>query len=307
MWRACVAIALIGCGGEPTLAWVSAPPLALGPTQETAAVAVGGKVYVLGGFNNGAIVPAVQVFDPATGAWDAGPALPAAVHHATAAAVGDTIYVLGALATPSFVAVGDTWSWTPGDAAWIVRAPMPAGSERGAAVAGELAGKLVVAGGYRARAVTDVAIYDPALDAWTAGPPLPAPRDHACGAVLDGALYVAGGRDGANAATLYELAPGAAAWVERAALPTARGGTGCGVVGDRLIVAGGEGNPDAPSGVFAEVEAYTPGADRWETLAPMPTPRHGMGAAGTGGRLYVPGGATMQGFGAVATHEILTP
>jgi hypothetical protein len=38
----------------------------------------------------------------------------------------------------------------------------------------------------------------------------------------------------------------------------------------------------------------------------MPTPRHGMGAAATGGRLYVPGGATVQAFGAVATHEILT-
>jgi len=305
--RAYLAIALLGCAADPPAHWDSAPPLALGPTQETAAVAVAGKIYVLGGFTNGAIVPAVQVFDPATSTWAAGPPLPAAVHHVTAAAIGDTIYVLGALATPSFIATGDVWSWTPGDAGWTVRAPMPAGTERGAAVAGELAGKLVVAGGYRGRAVTDVAIYDPALDAWTAGPPLPAPRDHACGASLGGALYVAGGRDGSNAATLYELAPGATAWTERAALPTPRAGTGCGVVGDRLVVVGGEGNPNLPTGVFAEVEAYAPDADRWDALPPMPTPRHGMGAAATGGKLYVPGGATVQAFGAVATHEVLTP
>jgi hypothetical protein len=39
----------------------------------------------------------------------------------------------------------------------------------------------------------------------------------------------------------------------------------------------------------------------------MITPRHGTGAAGVGGVLYVPGGATQQAFGAVATHESYTP
>jgi hypothetical protein len=39
----------------------------------------------------------------------------------------------------------------------------------------------------------------------------------------------------------------------------------------------------------------------------MPTPRHGMAAAAWNGALYVPGGATSAGFGAVAAHEVLTP
>jgi hypothetical protein len=38
----------------------------------------------------------------------------------------------------------------------------------------------------------------------------------------------------------------------------------------------------------------------------MVTPRHGMGAAAIGNSLYVPGGATVQAFGAVDTFEILT-
>ena len=54
-------------------------------------------------------------------------------------------------------------------------------------------------------------------------------------------------------------------------------------------------------------ELYDATANTWTTLAPMPSPRHGMGAAVVGGRMYIPGGANMEGFGAVATHDILTP
>ena len=74
-----------------------------------------------------------------------------------------------------------------------------------------------------------------------------------------------------------------------------------------LYALGGEGNAASQSGVFPQVEAYDARADRWESLAPMPTPRHGIGAAVVGDRIWVPGGATLQGFGAVPTHEVFTP
>lgn len=90
-------------------------------------------------------------------------------------------------------------------------------------------------------------------------------------------------------------------------MPTPRGGAAGAVAEGRLYVVRGEGNPAAASGVFAEVEAYDPETDRWTSLPPMSTPRHGTGAAALLGQIYVPGGATQQGFGAVATHERLTP
>lgn len=262
------------------------------------------------GFAGGGIVPAVQIFDTTTCTYSAGPPMPKAVHHINAAVESGTIFVLGSLQTGGFTAIGDTWSWNPAtDADWTVRAAMPAGKQRGAGIAGAIGGKLVVAGGFRGgSAVTEVSIYDPVLDQWTDGPPLPAARDHACGGVIGGKLYVAGGRQvsiTSTAATLFEL--DGATWAGRMSMPTARGGTACGVVAGKLIVVGGEGNPKAASGVFPEVESYDPIADSWTTLAPTPTPRHGMGAAEAGGRLYVPGGADVQAFGAVATHEVLTP
>jgi N-acetylneuraminic acid mutarotase len=323
-------LALASCGGDPapatpdgpgdgpqpgecddTAPWAAAAPLAIGATQETAVVAVDGKIYILGGFNNLTITDAVQIFDTATCTYAAGPPLPKAVHHVNAAVVDGAIIVGGALEGGNFTAIGDTWSWNPAtDADWAIRASLPLGSQRGASVAGAIDGKLYIAGGFRAgTAVVDVDVYDPVLDTWTPEMALPAARDHGCGGVIDGKLYVAGGRMASipsTTTTTFELAPGTP-WATKAAMPTARGGTACGVIDDRLIVVGGEGNPNAGNGVFPQVEAYSATDDEWETLTPMPTPRHGMGAAASGGRLYVPGGADSQGFGAVATHEVFTP
>ncbi len=295
-----------------TTGWAPAPPVPLGPTQETATVAAGGKVYVLGGFNGTlGVIPAVQVYDTATCTWSMGPDLPRAVHHANAAVVNGTIYVLGAMETVQFRAVGHSWSWNPAtETSWTTLTSMPTGTERGSSIVGVIGDRVYLAGGLRSGAVAEVSAFDTTTMQWDTAPvPLPEARDHGCGGVVGGKLYVTGGRRGTTttiAGNVYEYTPGGA-WTERMAMPTARGGTACGVIGERIIVVGGEGNPSLPSGVFPEVEAYTPSSNGWETLTPMTTPRHGMGAAFWDGRFYVPGGATQEGFGAVDTHEVFTP
>lgn len=73
----------------------------------------------------------------------------------------------------------------------------------------------------------------------------------------------------------------------------------------RLIVVGGEGNAASASGVFDASESFDPATGRWTTLERMRTPRHGTGAVGVNGRLIVPGGASVEGFGAVGVNEAL--
>jgi N-acetylneuraminic acid mutarotase len=290
--------------------WQPVAPVIGGPIQETAVVSLDDRIYVLGGFTASIeVVPSVRIFDAATCRWSDGPPLPRAIHHANAVVAGDTLYVVGATEATTFVPIGDVWAWTPGrDATWRARTAMPIGTERGAAVAGVIDGEIYVAGGYATASVATLSAYSIADDRWDdALPPLPESRDHACGGVIGGKLYVAGGRmSGASGPSglVFEYAPGGA-WSQRAAMPTARGGIACGIAGDRIVVAGGEGNLDDPSGVFSQVEAYTVSRDRWDALVPMATPRHGMGGAVIDGVMYVPGGATRGGFGAVDTHEAL--
>ena len=163
-----------------------------------------------------------------------------------------------------------------------------------------------VAGGLRAGAVDDFSVYDPASDRWQTLPDAPVRSDHLVAGAIDGVVYIAGGRSGridAHRPRLDAYDPSAREWSPRAPMPTSRGGIGGAVLSGKLYVFGGEGNPEDASGVFGDAEVYDPATDSWQILPPMPTPRHGTGAAAVGGAIFVPGGATRAGFGAVDTHE----
>jgi N-acetylneuraminic acid mutarotase len=59
--------------------------------------------------------------------------------------------------------------------------------------------------------------------------------------------------------------------------------------------------------VFAESWVYDPAVDRWSALPPLPTPRHGLGAATMGDRIHVfGGGLTAGGNAATNVHEVLS-
>jgi N-acetylneuraminic acid mutarotase len=287
--------------------------VAQGAIQETAAVGVGGKIYLIGGFDdNEGVTARVQVYDTATDTWSDGPALPRAVHHANAATDGTTIYVLGALTGTSFAAIGDTYSLNPAtETQWQTRASMTTGRERGAAVTDVIDGKLYVAGGFRNVMASDlVDVYDPVANMWMTRASMPATRDHACGAAIGGALIVAGGRTvqtNSPRPDVWSYDPGTNMWTSRAPMPTGRGGMGCGAIGGLLYATGGEGNPAVPSGVFPDVEAFDPATNTWTELAPMPNPKHGVAGAVWNGALYLCGGADQEGFGAIAATDIFRP
>jgi N-acetylneuraminic acid mutarotase len=294
-------------------AWSTGTPVAQGAIQETAAVGVAGKIYLIGGFDDtDGITMRVQVYDTATKAWSDGPALPRAVHHANAATDGTTIYVLGALSGTNFTAIGDSYALNPAtETQWRTLAAMPGGRERGSAVTDVIGGKVYVAGGFRTVMASDlVDVYDPGTNMWTPLASLPATRDHACGAAIGGRLIVAGGRTvqtNSPRPDVWSYDPGANMWTARAAMPTGRGGMGCGAIGDVLYATGGEGNPAIASGVFADVEAYNPATDTWTELAPMPNPKHGVAGAVWDGALYLCGGADQEGFGAIAATDVFRP
>jgi N-acetylneuraminic acid mutarotase len=290
-------------------AWTQGPEVAGGAIQETAAVALDGRIYVIGGFDaKQEIVDRVVVYSVESGGWSVFFPLPRPVHHANAAVVDGTIYVLGALGD-GFAPIADAWAVTPGvDTGWRTLTSLPIG--RGSAAVGVVDGEIVLAGGLAGfSAIDDVAVYDPVEDSWDESwPDLPEPRDHGCGATVDGRFFVIGGRGGAiTSVTGSVLEWSGKGWEPRAAMPTARGGVACGVVGDRVVVVGGEGNTAAASGVFPQVEIYDPAGDDWASQPDMPRPRHGMGAAGWDGALYVPGGADAQAFAAVSTFDWYRP
>jgi N-acetylneuraminic acid mutarotase len=276
--------------------WFDGPTL-LAPLQENAVVVLQGEVVILGGFDDTLVsVARVEAYTPG-GGWRSLPDLPEAMHHANAAVVDDVLYVMGGNLGFQFTPTAASWALI--DDAWQERAPMPAARARGSASVGVIGGKIYLAGGLTGGAVDQVDVYDPVADTWTALAPMPEPRDHGGGCVLDGRLHHLVGRQASlstNAADHFVYDPETDEWDVAEPAPTARGGVATEAFEGACWVVGGEGHPDAPGGIYADVETF---GDGWQPLDPLVDPVHGTGLAALDGRLYLPGGAERDGFGPV--------
>jgi N-acetylneuraminic acid mutarotase len=227
------------------------------------------------------------------------------MHHTMAASVDGKLYVIGGEFEGAGTGRPETYLDTvyelePGVGVWTPRAAMPTGRSAGGTAV--IDGKIYVAGG-RPPHGSDFAVYDPAADAWQILPDLPTQRNHLAVGAIDSKVYVAGGRFGGGfnsekTAALEIYDPATNAWRAGAPLLAPRGGV-AGVVADGcLYLIGGEGNYADPRGVFDQNEAYDPRTDSWHSLAPMPTPTHGLvGAAFVNGRIHIPGGSVTIGGG----------
>lgn len=296
--------------------WHTAAPA---PTKRTevAAATLGGKIYVVGGFEepslsnivNLAISSKVEVYDPATDRWTATAPLPARLHHVGIGVVGGKLYVIGGYTQSgmsTWSPVATVYAYDPATDCWTERAPMP--TARGALSVTEHDGKLYAIGGYdRKTNPSAVEVYDPASNTWTARAPLPTPRDHLATATASGKLYAIGGRVngdyGRNLAVTEQYDPATNRWVRVADLPTARSGISASVVDGTIYVFGGEG----AKGTFPESEAYDPASGAWLPMAPMPTARHGLGSAVVQGAIHVMSGGPTPGGSFSDLNEVFTP
>jgi N-acetylneuraminic acid mutarotase len=277
--------------------WVPLPPL-LEARQELAVAELGGRIYAAGGFRgDGSSANTVEVFDPATVRWSFVAPMPRGVNHPMAAVHGGRLFVFGG---DSGGALATTQEYDPATNTWGLRANMP--TARAAGLAATIGDRIYVAGGSPAGRALEA--YEPAADRWVALAPMPTARNHLAGGVIAGRFHVVGGRPPDTMSVHEVFDPATNSWTTASGLPTGRSGHAGAVVRGCLYVFGGEGNPAATNGVFNQNEVYDPRSNAWSSVAPMAVPRHGIGAAVIGTRIYVPGGATVQGFGTVATSDL---
>jgi DNA-binding beta-propeller fold protein YncE len=159
--------------------------------HDSAAVTIGGAVYLFGGGTGSGQLDAILRVDPRTGAARQVGRLPAPSSDQSAARVGSTAYVVGGY-------TGSRWldtivAWTPGRRATVV-ARLPTPLRYAAATA--VQGRVVVAGGSLPSGSASRAVYaytPGARDVVRVGT-LPAPTTHAAAAALGSVAYVIGGR-----------------------------------------------------------------------------------------------------------------
>jgi len=282
--------------------------------HESGAVAVDGKLYLLGGRG----MRTVQRFDPTLETWsDLGP-LPLELHHFQPVAIDELIYVIAGF-TCCFpleslvpeIHVFDTQSLT-----WSVAGSMPASRARGSAATVVRDGLIYVLGGntqgHSGGAVAWFDRYDPATGEWTELPDAPHARDHFAAVLNNDYLVAASGRQTslpnpfANpvlATDVYDFVT--EEWRTADAIPTARAGALAGAAGDEVIVAGGE--IDSSATALATVEAFNVYSGKWRSLQPLALGRHSGGGVVLNGQLHVLAGSLNAGGAPETTsHEALT-
>ena len=234
------------------------------PVHHAAAVGIGSRFYVFGGFrkpDDGTRywmpVNSTWAFDLSSRRWERLAPMPTARGALTAAAAGNTVYVIGGAAVP-------VWAKEKG-------LTFQFGGEQSSANE----------------------VYDAGEDKWTRANPMLTGRNHMNCGLIDGKIYVVGGRVGSafvGASTniaaneAYDVAKDA--WEPKALMPTPRSGHGVAVLRGRLHAIGGEGVQGSFLGVFRAHEVYDPTANTWALYPPMLTARHGYAIATIGDSIY---------------------
>jgi N-acetylneuraminic acid mutarotase len=244
--------------------WSSLPPVPK-KLQHFGMAALGGKIYVTGGYtdddfdlNN----KSAYAFDPRAGAggsWSPIADLPAERAAHASVSVGGLLYIVGGVGSDA----ATIRAYNPATNAWDSgRAPLPTPREHlTAAVVNDRI--YVISGRWTAGNVGTVEEYDPVANHWTARASIPTPRSGITSGVIDGRIHVTAGEGQPSGETLasHEVYdPATNTWATLPAMPSGRHGLASGVVNDRWYVIGGglqEGGGTFNS-LTNTVEVFTP-------------------------------------------------
>ncbi len=285
--------------------WSLGPPLPT-PRSEVSVVALGNRIYVIGGYAPAGPHPAaldvsgrvdvdeplVQAFDVATQQWSQRAPLPRGLNHVGVTSYAGRIYAFGGFERQNRAPVSNAYVYDPQSNTWSAIAPLP--RALGSISVAVLGDKIHLVGGRDVHSVGLHEVYDPRTNTYALAAPLPVGRDHMGLVAYGGKMYAIGGRindfnHNRSDVDIYD--PALDRWGAGTPMPSRRSGMAVALFHDRIFAIGGE----RGGGTFTNDEAYDPQTNAWATFAPLPEGRHGTGAAVVGDRLYVPAGGPLNG------------
>lgn len=288
-------------GGEQaaTGAWKPLRSATLERT-EVAAARIGRFIYVVGGFErrSGATTAAVERYDIGQDRWRRVRSMPLGVNHAVAVAYRGRLYVHGGYRARRSLSSASAalLRYEPSRNRWTRLRSSP--TPRAAHAAAVVGGRLYVAGGANAHgSLRSLEAYDFRARRWRRGRSFAGPgRNHATGAAFGRFFYVIAGRDRGNLRAVDRYDTRSHRWRRVRPLRFARGGIAAARLRDgRIAVFGGE-QLGVGGTTIRPVELLDPRSGHWGRLPDMRTPRHGLGGAALGHRVYAVEGGPQPGF-----------
>lgn len=282
---ACVlAVCLAASGASAQGRVTAAGALALPRTHHTATVLADGRVLVAGGraADGLSTLPSVELFEPKSGRWRAGPPMTVGrSHHAATLLADGRVLVTGgtthelAEGGHRFIALASAEVFDPKANTWT---PVPdmADARNGHTATLLDDGTVLVVGGAREQRthLASVERFDPKANAWTAAPPLATPRWlHAAVHLADDTVVVVGGRSnqpqggkgpGNSLSGVERFEPKTGAWQAAPDMSEERQRAGIAVLADGETVVAVGGQTATASTNYAET--WAPGTKAWAPL-----------------------------------------
>ena len=168
--------------------WTTPPAMAV-RRSSPGLVAVGTDLYLIGGVTpSGDTTGSVEVFDTVTETWSPGPGMLTPRSAFGATALGGLIYVVGG-GSDQTRSLADVEVLDTSSGIWQALRPLPA--LRRSIVAETDGSRIYAMGGAEADLyASDVYVYDPGSDTWSAGPSLPSSGLAYASSVIGGEFYV---------------------------------------------------------------------------------------------------------------------
>ncbi len=265
--------------------WSSKAPMPA-PRDSAAAVALDGKVYVIGGTDSTGALASMLMYDPVENSWTSKASMPDVKSGPGAAVENGRIYVVG----PSDP---DLYEYNPVGDTWAIKASLPITPSAKVALAA-LGGQVYVAFGIAGDEHYQLYRYNLSNDTWQQRASHPDSRTIASLGVANGLIYaVGGGIQGqvpmeTNRVDRYDPLNNTWATDVTPHLATSRTHLGpiLPTVGGRMYVFGGW---DGYS-TLNSVEVYDPSSNTWALEQPMLTARYKAAYAPIGYKVYVIGG-----------------
>jgi len=303
---------------EPELVWEGAPSQPY-KVAEAQGVALGGKLYVFGGFDSTerCCTPTARahVYDPEAETWTPIQDLPemngtghGGVTHAGFTTDGTDIFFAGGYTsngsgTGQIFGTEEVWRYEVAEDRYTRLPDLPV--PRAAGQLEYVGGKLHYFGGTNKARTRDTGEHfvldlQGGATTWTEAAPLPNPRNHLGSAVLGGKIYAIGGQHNhdhklTTQDDVHVYDPRSDTWTERASLPAAVSHISnstfvmAGVMDGRILVVGGEHAHLKP---VSSVYAYDPQTGAWTSLTDLPRALQSAVSKVVDGDILVTGGSS---------------
>lgn len=227
----------------PQQKWESLAPLSAARSG-VAVATFEEKIIIIGGHSSAGVMDTVEMYDPATDTWTPMNSKPTAVYDASAALIGEKVYVPGGL-TSSGAPTKTVEVFNPRKNSWEKCADLPVALNGYGLVSYE--GQLYLFGGRDSTKPLNLVLrYDPFTDTWHQASPMPTARFNVSVLADNGKIYVMGGSNGkgnlsANESfSPYKQLENEDPWLVEPSLPEKLSGYAAIKLYDKIAIIGGK-------------------------------------------------------------------